>query len=452
MQEIPAAAGPPHPLRIAAMPVPSPSTDNATRRRFLQQAGAAAALGALAVPRGVHADGAGTETLKLGLVGCGGRGEGAVIDALTADPHVELTAVGDTFADRAQACIERLRTNPKAAERVKVSPENVFPSGGPDFDSYKKVIDSGVDVVILATPPHFRPDHLAYAVDKGKHVFVEKPVGVDVPGVKRVQETCELAKQKGLAIVSGLVWRADPGVIETVNRIRDGAIGDIIAIQSCYNAGTLWHRGDDPQWSRMEYQIRNWLYYAWLSGDHINEQAIHSLDKVNWLLGDAPPESAFGTGGRQQRTDPKWGHIYDHHTVFYQFPNGVKSFFMCRQQDNTTNFVDEVVLGTKGRARVLAKTIEGDKRWRYRGPSADPYRQEHVNLFTGIRSGSPLNQGDYMCNSTLTAVMGRMCTYTGREMTWDDLLASTETLGPKAYEWGDVPEPLVAIPGVTNLA
>jgi predicted dehydrogenase len=335
---------------------------------------------------------------------------------------------------------------------VKVSPENVFPSGGPDFDSYKKVIDSGVDVVILATPPHFRPDHLAYAVDKGKHVFVEKPVGVDVPGVKRVQETCELATQKGLAIVSGLVWRADPGVIETVNRIRDGAIGDIIAIQSCYNAGTLWHRGDDPQWSRMEYQIRNWLYYAWLSGDHINEQAIHSLDKVNWLLGDAPPESAFGTGGRQQRTDPKWGHIYDHHTVFYQFPNGVKSFFMCRQQDNTTNFVDEVVLGTKGRARVLAKTIEGDKRWRYRGPSADPYRQEHVNLFTGIRSGSPLNQGDYMCNSTLTAVMGRMCTYTGREMTWDDLLASTETLGPKAYEWGDVPEPLVAIPGVTNLA
>jgi predicted dehydrogenase len=402
-----------------------------TRRSFMARSAAFAALGALAVPRGVHGDGDNTEILKLGLIGCGGRGEGAVIDALTADPLVALTAVGDAFADRARDCLGRLQKDPNIGERVRVAPENVFPAEGPDFDNYKKVIDSGVDVVILATPPHFRPEHLRYAVEKGKHCFVEKPVGVDIPGVKSVQQTCALAKEKGLAIVSGLVWRADPGVTETVNRIRDGAIGDIIAIQSCYNAGTLWHRGDNPSWSRMEYQVRNWLYYNWLSGDHINEQAIHSLDKVNWLLGDASPVHAMGMGGRQQRTDPKWGHIFDHHAVFYEYPSGVKAFFTCRQQDNTTNFVDEIVLGTKGRAQVLAKRIEGEKRWRYRVPPgarpADPYKEEHKNLFTSLRSGNPLNQ-DYMCNSTLVALMGRTCTYTGQDVTWDQLMASEERL------------------------
>jgi predicted dehydrogenase len=426
-----------------------------TRRTFLATSAATAALGVLAAPRGVHADGDSAETLKLGLIGCGGRGEGAVIDALRADPHVELTAVGDTFADRAQECLARLQKHGEVGSRIKVTPDNCFPSKDPDFDNYKHVIDSGVDVVILATPPHFRPQHLAYAVEKGKHCFVEKPVGVDVPGVKSVQETCAKAKEKGLAIVSGLVWRADPGVIETIDRIRDGAIGDIVAVQSCYNAGTLWHR--DPQegqtpWSRMEYQVRNWLYYTWLSGDHINEQAIHSLDKVNWLLGDVSPVEAVGMGGRQQRVDPKWGHIYDHHTVFYDYPSGVKAFFTCRQQDNTSNFVDEIVLGTKGRAQVLAKRIDGPSKWRYRGGSADAYMLEHVNLFNGIRSGDPLNQGHYMCNSTLVAIMGRMCTYTGQKWSWDQLMASEERLGPGAYEWGDVPEPPVAIPGITKLA
>ncbi len=242
---------------------------------------------------------------------------------------------------------------------------------------------------------------------------------------------------------------------ETVNRVRDGAIGEIMAIQSCYNTATLWHRDPEPgqpPWSRMEYQVRNWLYYTWLSGDHITEQAIHSLDKVNWLLGDVSPTSAFGMGGRQQRTDPKWGHIYDHHTVFYEFPSGVKAFFTCRQQDNTTPFVDEIVIGTKGRAQILAKKIDGPSKWRYRGPAADPYKIEHENLYAALRGGKPLNQGDYMCNSTLVSVMGRMCTYTGQELTWDQVMASQEKLGPAAYEWGDVPEPPVPVPGVTSIA
>lgn len=422
-----------------------------SRRTFLRQSTATAALGMMAIPGRVHADGTGTETLKLGLVGCGGRGEGAVLDALRADAHVELVAVGDTFSDRAQECLARLLSMPEMAPRIKVKPDYVFPAKGRDFDSYKHVIDN-VDVVILATPPHFRPQHLAYAVEKGKHAFVEKPVGVDVPGVKSVQETCEIAKKANLAIVSGLVWRADPGVNETIDRVRNGAIGDIVAIQSCYNTSTLWHRGDNPTWSRMEYQIRNWLYYNWLSGDHINEQAIHSLDKMNWLLGDASPLSAVGMGGRQQRVDPKWGHIFDHHAVIYDYPNGVKGFFTCRQQENTSSFVDEIVLGTKGRAQILAKRIDGPEKWRYRGPSADPYTLEHVNLFSSIRSGTPLNQGNYMCNSTLVALMGRMCTYTGQDLKWDQVLESNERLGPNSYEWDDIPEPLVAVPGVTTFS
>jgi predicted dehydrogenase len=420
----------------------------ATRRTFLKTSAGAAALGALAIPKAVHADGNGTETLKIGLIGCGGRGGGAVDDALRADPNTELVAVGDTFADMAKARLEQWKQKPEIASRIKVEPDHIFPAEGHDFDSYKHVIDSDVDVVLLATPPHFRPLHLAYAVERGKHCCVEKPVGVDVPGVKSVQESCRKAREKNLAIATGLCWRSEPGVIETIKRIQDGAIGDIVAIQSTYNTGLLWHRGDEPSWSRMEYQIRNWLYHTWLSGDHICEQAIHSLDKVNWLLGDKSPESAWGMGGRQQRTDPKFGNIYDHHTVFYDYPGGVKAYFTCRQQENTMMLVDETVLGTKGSAQVLAKRIDGEKKWHYHSKKPhDMYLLEHVNLFKSIRAGKPINQGDLMCNSTLVAIMGRMCTYTGQKHTWDQLLASADRLGPDKYEWGAAPEESVAIPG-----
>jgi len=386
--------------------------------------------------------------LKLGLIGCGSRGEGAVIDALTADPRAELVAMGDAFIDRAQARLNNLKGMETIRDRIKVNPDRVFA----DFDNYKKVIDSDVDVVLLTTPPHFRPEHLAYAVEQGKHCFIEKPVGVDVPGVKRVLESCERAREKGLTIICGLIWRCDPGMIETVNRIQDGAIGEIVAIQSCYNAGPLWHRGEDPAWSRMEYQMRNWYYYTWLSGDQITEQAVHSLDKVSWLMGDKPPISAFGLGGRQQRTAPKWGQIYDHHTVFYEFPESKKCFFTCRQQENVANFVDEIVLGTKGRAQLIAKKIEGEKKWRYRGPAANPFVIEHQNLFKSIRDGAAVNQGSYVAGSTLVSIMGRMCTYTGQELTWEQVLASPERLGPETYSWGDVPEPPIPVPGVTSIA
>jgi predicted dehydrogenase len=428
---------------------PSRPRDADDRRAFLRKSMASAtALGSLVVPRSVHADGDGSETIKVGLIGCGGRGEGAAKDALLADPRAVLHAVGDAFADRASQCLARLNEDSELGSRVQVSPERVFPSSGNDFDNYRHVIDSGVDVVILATPPHFRPEHLTYAVEQGKHCFVEKPISVDVPGARQVAAACEIARSKGLSIVSGLCWRYDHGVRATMQKIADGAIGDIVAIESKYNAGTLWHRGDQPDWSRMEYQIRNWLYYTWLSGDHITEQAIHSLDKTAWLQGDIHPTSAIGLGGRQQRTDPKYGHIFDHHTVFYKYDKGVPVYFTCRQQDNTTTGVDELVLGTKGTAEVLRNRIDGETKWRYRGPKPSMYRVEHQELFESIRNAKPINNGHYMVNSTLIAIMGRLATYSGQEVTWDQMMGSDERLGPESYTWGDVPEPPVAIPGV----
>jgi predicted dehydrogenase len=424
-----------------------------TRRDFLKTstglAVGAALAGTLAVPRAVHAGA--KETMRVGLIGCGSRGTSAAQNALDASPDNVLVALGDAFADKAEMSLRHLRRNEKTKDRVQVEGDHLF-SG---FDAYKRVIDSGVDVVLLAEPPHFRPKHLAYAVEKGKHAFVEKPVAVDAPGVRSIIETCELAKKKGLAIVSGLCWRYHPSVRETVRRIvEDKAIGDIVAIQSCFNAGTLWHRGDRPEWSRMEYQVRNWLYFDWLSGDHICEQAVHSLDKSAWLQGDIHPLRAFGMGGRQQRTSEEFGNIYDHHTVFYEYPEGRRVFFTCRQQQDCSTLVDEVVLGTKGRANVLEFRIEGENPWQAeKDDSIDMYTIEHEHLFNSIRDGRPINDGAYMANSTMIAIMGRMCTYTGQTLTWDECFNNQQHLGPDVYAWTDqVPQSEVAIPGRTTLA
>ena len=427
----------------------SSARNSSTRRRFLQSSAAAGvtAIAASAVTHGatsgVHT---GTdETIRVGLVGCGGRGTGAALNALQADANAKLVAVGDAFADRAKQCLSTLQGNEKFGSRVVVDEDHVFS----DFDNYKKVIDA-CDVVILTTPPHFRPQHLQYAVEQGKHAFVEKPIATDAPGVRSVMESCRIAKEKNLTIVSGLCWRYAPAVRETMRKIlEEKMIGDIIAIESSYNAGTLWHRGDESEWSRMEYQMRNWLYYTWLSGDHIMEQAIHSLDKTAWLLGDIQPTKAMAMGGRQQRVDPKYGHIYDHFTVFYEYPTGQNVYFTCRQQDGTSNKVDEKVLGTKGQAQVLANVItpnEGEK-WRYRGKKPSMYVVEHEHMFKSIREGNALNNGDYMCNSTMLGLMGRMATYSGNTLTWDECLNSNEKLGPAEHTWSDVPEPPIAMPG-----
>ena len=428
---------------------------NATRRDFLKTstglAVGVALAGTFAAPRAVHAGA--KETLRVGLIGCGGRGTSAAQNALNASADNVLVAVGDAFADAAETSVRKLRRIESCKDRVQVDDDRIFAG----FDAYQRVIDSGVDVVILAEPPHFRPQHLAYAVEAGKHAFVEKPVAVDAPGVRSIIESCNKAKEKGLAVVSGLCWRYHPAVRETVRRIvEDKAIGDIVSIQSCYNANTLWHRGDQSEWSRMEYQIRNWLYFDWLSGDHICEQAVHSLDKTAWLQGDIQPLSAFGLGGRQQRTGAEFGNIYDHHAVFYEYPGGVRVYFTCRQQKDCSTYVDDVVLGTKGQAEILKYSIQGENPWRYEGEEAkNPgvmYDIEHAELFRSIREGRPINDGHFMANSTMIGIMGRMCTYTGQTLSWDQCFNSQQRLGPEVYAWtDDVPRCEVAIPGRTKL-
>jgi predicted dehydrogenase len=431
------------------------TANTGTRRDFLKTstglAMGATLAGTLATPRAVHAGA--SEGLRIGLVGCGGRGTSAVENALHAHPENVVVAVGDAFADFAQGCADKLQRSERVKGQVKIDPDRVFAG----FDAYKNVIDSGVDVVILATPPHFRPEHLAYAVEKGKHTFVEKPIAVDARGVRSVLDTCAKAEAKNLAVVSGLCWRYHPAVQETVRRIvEDKAIGDIVAIESTYISGPLWHRGDKPDWSRMEYQIRNWLYFNWLSGDHINEQAIHSLDKSAWVQGDAHPVKAFGTGGRQQRTGREYGDVYDHFAVFYEFPGGVRVNFMCRQQKDCYSRVEEVIRGTKGTAHIPNDCrIEGENAWQFDKEAykkIDMYDLEHMALFDSIRDGRPINNGAYMCNSTMMAIMGRMCGYTGQLLSWEQCVESKEQLGPSEYAWNNqVPEIKVAVPGKTKL-
>lgn len=412
-----------------------------SRRDFLKTTTALAALGA--VPS-VHA--AGSDILKIGLVGCGGRGTGAASQALHADPNVQLTALGDVFADRLESSLAALQKEDDIAAKIAVGNDRRFVG----FDAYKQVIDSGVDVVLLASPPHFRPAHLQYAVQKGKHIFAEKPVAVDAPGVRSVLASCEAARKKNLAVVSGLCWRYDPPKRETMKRVHDGGIGDIVALHCSYNTGFLWSKGRQPGWSDMEWQLRNWLYFTWLSGDFNVEQHIHSLDKMAWAMKDQPPLRAVGLGGRQVRTQPEFGHVFDHFSVVYEYPNGVKLFANCRQQARCATDVSDHVMGTKGTCHVMQHQITGPAKWSYKGPKANMYQVEHDELFASIRAGKPINNGDYMAKSTLLAIMGRMAAYTGQQITWEQALNSKEDLSPAKYEFGPLPVPPVAVPGVTK--
>lgn len=422
------------------------------RREFFRRsgamAGAAIVLGAAAPA--VHA--AGSDVLKVGLVGCGGRGTGAAMNALGADPNCRIVALADGFEDRLQGCLQNLKKG--GGDRVQVDAERCYVG----FDAGAKLIAGDVDVVILAEPPHFRPGHLKLCIDAGKHVFCEKPVAVDAPGVRSVLASAEEAKKKNLNIVSGLCWRYHYGVRETMKRVLDGAIGDIVSIIETYNTGTLWLRKRQPDWTEMAYQIRNWLYFTWLSGDFNNEQHIHSLDKAVWAMHDQPPVSAWGLGGRQVRTDPAYGNIFDHHAVCYEFPGRVPVHSYCRQMAGCYNETNDVILGTKGRANVLKFRIEGENPWRYTGPDCNMYDVEHQELFAAIRSGTPINNGVYMARSTMTAILGRMATYTGQAITWDDAINSPEALAPAEYGFDAQPPIMpdaqgrypVATPGVTK--
>jgi predicted dehydrogenase len=416
-----------------------------TRRDILK---AAAAAGLFAAPSAARA--AGGEVLRVGLVGCGGRGTGAATQALAADPNVRLVAMADAFEDRLLDSLAVLQADEKVAAKVDVPPESRFVG----FDAFEKLI-AAVDVVLLCTPPHFRPRHLRAAIEAGKHVFAEKPVAVDAPGVRSVLETCSLARSKGLSVVSGLCLRSDFGFRETVRRIHDGAVGDVLTLfANDYRSGR-WAKPKQSDWSEMTYQMRNWYNFTWLSGDFNVEQHVHHLDACAWIMKDRYPTKAVGMGGRQALTGPEYGQIYDHLSVTYEYPDGTRLVSNCRQQPGSSNDMSIQAVGTRGRA-ALSERRKGlrirsaGEDWVYDGPKNEMYQTEHDELFAGIRSGKPVNNGDYMARSTLLAIMGRMAAYTGQEITWEMALNSMEDLSPTNYAWDAAPPASqIAVPGQT---
>jgi predicted dehydrogenase len=310
-----------------------------------------------------------------------------------------------------------------------------------------------VDVVLLATPPHFRPMHLKAAVEAGKHVFAEKPVAVDAPGVRSVLATCEAARQKNLSIVSGLALRYSYGYRETVQRIQNGALGQVRELQANDFRGPLWVKPRQPGWTDMEYHMRNWYYFTWLSGDFNVEQHVHMLDLCAWIMKDEYPVSAMGLGGRQVRTGPEYGNIYDHHAVIYEYAQGAKLHAYCRQQAGGVNDIGIEVTGSQGTAALSQSGLimTTGAKWSYAGEKNNHSQTEHDELFASIRSGKPINNGDYMAKSTLMAILGRMATYTGQEISWQQAMNSREDLSPERYAWdAKPPKSEVAIPGVTR--
>jgi predicted dehydrogenase len=378
--------------------------------------------------------------IRVGIVGCGGRGTGAAGNVLDAAKNVQVVALADLFPDRLEACRQELK-------RIGVTVEDSRCFTG--FDGCKQLLGiPEVNYVILATSPHFRPQHLRAVIDAGKHCFVEKPVAVDSPGVRSVIESGEFASKKNLGILAGTQRRHQNDYQDTIRRLQDGAAGDILAAQAYFNTGSLWHHGRKPEWSEMEYQCRNWYYYTWLSGDHIVEQHVHNLDMINWLL-KAHPIRASGMGGRQSRTDPKYGHIYDHFAIEFEYPNGVRLFSYCRQMDGCEGKVTDGVIATRGTSncRNLIQ-VKGEKTWRFLEKANQGHLQEHLDFIQSIRAGNPLNEARQVAESTLTAIIGREAAYSGLTIEWDAALKSDRKMAPEKYELtAEPPKSEVAIPG-----
>lgn len=434
-----------------------------SRRDFIKQtslglAGAAAVHVPLA-----HAFRAETAEIKIGLVGCGGRGTGAVLDALGAatkviypaegyhtedvtdssrieHKNITVVALGDLFADRlgrARAQFAKLGTD---------IPEARCFTG---FEAYQQVLGiPEINYVILATPPHFRPRHLMAAIEAGKHVFMEKPAAVDGPGVRLVIEAGELAKKKGLGIGAGTQRRHDRGYRETIKRIQDGAIGDIIYAKCYWNGGQIWVIDRDAGWSDVEWQLRNWNYFTWLSGDHIVEQHVHNLDVMNWVLGTHPLRAVTALGGRQVRVGDRHGHIFDHFAVEFEYPNGVTVFSQSRQINGCQNTVAETVVGSRGTSNCADRIApKSGPAWQFHGESRSAYRLTHEDLIASILSGNPINEASAAAESTMTGILGREAAYSGRAVSWDEAMKSQTRLGPPAYTMGPYPIPPVAMPG-----
>jgi len=411
-----------------------------TRRELLKSSAVAAGTLVLTGPMGSLARAQGSDTIRVGVVGCGGRGSGAAHNCVDSSPGVKIVALADTFADRLQT----LKTD------FEVPDDRCFVG----LDAYKKLMAlDDINLVILATPPGFRPIQLAEAIRQGKNVFMEKPVAVCPAGIKMVIAASEQAEQKGLAIVAGTQRRHQAEYVETMKRVLDGAIGDVVSAQCYWNMGGLWCHERQPGESDIEWQIRNWLYLTWLSGDHICEQHVHNLDVVNWAFGDVLPETVHGIGGRQYRTEEKYGHIFDHFGIEFSYPGDVRTISTCRQIEGTAGNVSERVVGTKGWTNCSDR-IEGENAWRYRGPRSDPYVQEHTDLIKSIRAGEPLNEGKRIAGSTLCAIMGRESAYSRQQFktSWFTSRCTLDLLPSADLKLSDSkPVPAVAIPGQYEL-
>jgi len=427
-----------------------------TRRDFIKTstvAAAGAALAANLMPSNLYA--AGDDEIKVGLIGCGGRGTGAIDNVLHSARNVRIVSLADAFQDRADSCEKR--ANELGQQKEVTDLGNKVDVKGRVFvglNAYEDLLKTDCNYVMLATPPGFRPIHLAAAVAAGKNVFTEKPVAVDGPGIRSVLDTYEKANEKKLAIVAGTQRRHQLGYLETIKQLHDGAIGDIVAGRCYWNMEVLWCKPREKQWSDLEYQMRNWYNFTWICGDHIVEQHVHNLDVINWVIGKTPI-SAAGMGGRQRSVpNPQdFGNIFDHFAVDYEYPGGVHVLSECRQINGCWNSVSEAVVGTKGMCQVNDYKINGtrilsrdqDKR------AVDPYIQEHSDLIASIRSSKPLNELKTVAESTMTAILGRMTTYTGEHLTWDKAINSKEELMPKDLGWKmTLAEPPVAVPGKTK--
>lgn len=433
-------------------PSPSPLL---TRRSFLASGSAAlvggAMLSTLPAERAAHA--ADSDLIKVALVGCGGRGTGAASQALSTAGSTKLVALADVRPEQLEKGLNTLKA--KHGDKVQVPPEHQFT----DFDGYQKAM-ALADVVILATSPGFRPIHFEEAVRQGKHVFMEKPVATDAPGIRRLLAAAEEAKRKKLKVGVGLQRRHQAAYQETVKRIQDGAVGDIMLLRAYWDGGSRDGVERLPGETEMHYQIRNWYYFTWLSGDHIVEQHVHNLDVVNWIKG-AHPVRGQGMGGRQVRNAKRHGQIFDHHFVEFEYADGTRMISQCRQIPGCWPTVSEHVLGSKGTADLLARAffIKGANPWRYssKGAQRDAYQQEHDDLFDAIRNDKPYNEAELGAVATMTAILGRMCTYSGQQIEWEDAFNSKLELLPKTFSW-EAPPPVlpdangfypVAMPGRT---
>jgi len=407
-----------------------------TRRDFLKAstvAATAAVSGSLSIGNSAYA--AGSDVIRVGMIGCGGRNTGAAAQALAADSGARLVAMCDIFMDRVKA--KRNGLKGQKPDQVIVDDDHCFAG----FDGYKHVIESS-DVVVIANAAKFHPLHSMTAIKAGKHVFVEKPHGTDPAGVRLMQQAADLAKRKGLSIVSGLHSRYHAGYAETVQRIHDGAIGEVVAIEENFLRGPYVVIARKEGLSELEWQCSTQYHFRWLSGDDVPQSLVHNLDRASWVMGNKVPVKCHGLGGRSSMTEPIYGDVFDHHSVVYECENGVRIYAFCRTTNGCHNDSSSVVLGSKGKADVTRCRIWGETTWRWQGRS-NPYQREHDVLFAAIRSGKPVNNGDYMARSTMMGVMGQISCYTGKEVTWEQVNQSDFYYPPKPEDCRDDMEPPV---------